>query len=101
MRPGGMAATGLASIGATGGITGRCTPGIYGVTWAVTQPGTRMPGEPEHLARCAASEHTGVPGERGTCPYSLITDRTLPAGSVNQAMSGPLSRMTPLSSWGM
>ena len=36
---------------------------------------------------------------RACVSYSCITDRMLPAGSLNQAMSGPCPRATPFSSW--
>lgn len=48
-----------------------------------------------------AGEPPGRPGNRhGGQPCSR-TDRTLPAGSVNQAIAGPCPRMIPFSSCGI
>ena len=61
------------------------------------------------VARARGRGCSGLLGDKtsGTLPeprarvrqLSCITDRMLPAGSLNQAMSGPCPRATPFSSW--
>ena len=60
-------------------------PVSYRVRYALTAPGSPRGG---HYAR-----HATVTGQS-----SSITDRMFPAGSVNQAISGPSPRKMPFSS---